>query len=269
MDLILVSRFRTYSTEKHKHICWMQRHHGRDDVSNHQPYDCLLNRLFRRRLKKTSKLCVTGLWGEFTDDQWIPRTKGQWRGKCFHLMKSSCEFGLESTPYLYRTIHDMYHLETRRSVWSDEFRVFPVVHCSSTETKDDKRIIQCGPLGDDYGISTKGFTLNIVSKWNQTNDIKDVWHMYKELWSFCTDRMVVKRTQFFELYTLHNLEKYKCVVAFYHFCNGITYFVISIMYESRPMRRNRNMARISININLINHFWLAIDWYWRLYNVIR
>ena len=37
------------------------RHNGRDSVSNHQPHDCLLNRLFRRRSKKTSKLCVTGL----------------------------------------------------------------------------------------------------------------------------------------------------------------------------------------------------------------
>ena len=37
------------------------RHNGRNSVSNHQPYDCLLNRLFRRRSKKTSKLCVTGL----------------------------------------------------------------------------------------------------------------------------------------------------------------------------------------------------------------
>ena len=36
------------------------RHNGRDSVSNHQPHDCLLNRLFRRRSKKTSKLCVTG-----------------------------------------------------------------------------------------------------------------------------------------------------------------------------------------------------------------
>ena len=26
---------------------------------------------------------------EFTGDRWIPRTKGQWRGKCFHLMTSS------------------------------------------------------------------------------------------------------------------------------------------------------------------------------------
>ena len=37
------------------------RHNGRDSVSNHQPHDCLLNRLFRRRLKKTSKLRVTDL----------------------------------------------------------------------------------------------------------------------------------------------------------------------------------------------------------------
>ena len=37
------------------------RHNGRDGVSNHQPYDCLFNRLHRRRSKKTSKFRVTGL----------------------------------------------------------------------------------------------------------------------------------------------------------------------------------------------------------------
>ena len=37
------------------------RHNGHDCVSNHQPHGCLLNRLFRRRSKKTSKLRVTGL----------------------------------------------------------------------------------------------------------------------------------------------------------------------------------------------------------------
>ena len=36
-------------------------HNGHDSVSNHLPHDCLLNHLFRRRLKKTSKLRVTGL----------------------------------------------------------------------------------------------------------------------------------------------------------------------------------------------------------------
>ena len=37
------------------------RHNGHDGVSNHQHHDCLLNRLFARRSKKTSKLRVTGL----------------------------------------------------------------------------------------------------------------------------------------------------------------------------------------------------------------
>ena len=30
------------------------------------------------------------LCGEFTGDRWIPRTNGQLRGKCFHLITSSC-----------------------------------------------------------------------------------------------------------------------------------------------------------------------------------
>ena len=37
------------------------RHNGRDGVSNHLPHDCLRNRLFRSRSKKTSELLVTGL----------------------------------------------------------------------------------------------------------------------------------------------------------------------------------------------------------------
>ena len=37
------------------------RHNERYGVSNHQQVDCLLNRLFKRRSKKTSKLRVTGL----------------------------------------------------------------------------------------------------------------------------------------------------------------------------------------------------------------
>ena len=36
------------------------RHNGCNGVSNHQPHICLLNRLFRRRSKKISKLRVTG-----------------------------------------------------------------------------------------------------------------------------------------------------------------------------------------------------------------
>ena len=61
-----------YPSEAHlkpKSLRW--RHNGRDGVSNHQPYDCLLNRLFGHRSKKTSKLRATGLCAG------IPRTNGQ------------------------------------------------------------------------------------------------------------------------------------------------------------------------------------------------
>ena len=48
---------RTYS------IALQWRHNERNGVSNHRRLDCLLNRLFRRRSKKTSKLRATGLCG--------------------------------------------------------------------------------------------------------------------------------------------------------------------------------------------------------------
>ena len=50
-------------------------HHG---VSNHRWPICLFNRSFRLTTKKAPKLCTTGsLWGEITDDRWIPIAKGQ------------------------------------------------------------------------------------------------------------------------------------------------------------------------------------------------
>ena len=48
-------------TNAHQSCQWRWRHNECDGVSNNQPDDCLLNRLFRRRTKKTSKLRVTGL----------------------------------------------------------------------------------------------------------------------------------------------------------------------------------------------------------------
>ena len=48
--------------------CWVvfvfitvTKKNEREGVSNHQPQDCLLNRLFRHRSNKASKLCVTSL----------------------------------------------------------------------------------------------------------------------------------------------------------------------------------------------------------------
>ena len=43
------------------HVSLLRRHNGPDSISNHQPHDCLHNRLFRCKSKKTSKLRITGL----------------------------------------------------------------------------------------------------------------------------------------------------------------------------------------------------------------
>ena len=50
-----------YLQDRRPWIPLQWRQNQRDGVSSHQPHDCLLNRLFRHRWKKTSKLCVTGL----------------------------------------------------------------------------------------------------------------------------------------------------------------------------------------------------------------
>ena len=54
------------------------RRNGRDGASNHQPHNCLLHPVFRRRSKKSSKLRVTGLCAGFLNgDRWILRTNNQ------------------------------------------------------------------------------------------------------------------------------------------------------------------------------------------------
>ena len=57
------------------------RHNDRDGVSNHQPHDCLLKRLFRRRSKKISKLRVVDpcVAGEFPHKGPATRKTSSWR----------------------------------------------------------------------------------------------------------------------------------------------------------------------------------------------
>ena len=63
-------------------------HNEHDGVSKHLLLDCILNRLFRRRSKKTSKLCVTGLC-EGNSPVNSPH-KGPVTRKMFPLVMSSC-----------------------------------------------------------------------------------------------------------------------------------------------------------------------------------
>ena len=58
-SIYIASRSRNKLCIRNAALQW--RHNGCNGVSNHQPHDCLLKRLFRRRSKKTSKLRVTRL----------------------------------------------------------------------------------------------------------------------------------------------------------------------------------------------------------------
>ena len=70
--LLITLDTKSRSTSQTNHRCleikevpWnyslLWRHSGHSSVSNHQPHGCLLNRLFNRRSKKTTKLRGTGL----------------------------------------------------------------------------------------------------------------------------------------------------------------------------------------------------------------
>ena len=65
------------------------RHKRRDGVWNHPPHHRLLNRLFRRlRWKNQNSASPAFVLGIHRSPVNSPH-KGQWRGKCFHLMTSS------------------------------------------------------------------------------------------------------------------------------------------------------------------------------------
>ena len=83
------------------------RHNERHGFSNHRSLDCVLNRLFRRRSKKTSN-SVSPLVGGI--HRWAVNStpKGRVTRKCFHLMTSSC-FCFFLGLMIYLWIHGLTH----------------------------------------------------------------------------------------------------------------------------------------------------------------
>ena len=87
-SLLLSHWYISFTPNSHHipHILLQWCHNEHDGISSHHPHNFLLKPLFRQGNIKAPRhwpMC-----GEFTGDRWIPRTKGQWRGKCFHLMMS-------------------------------------------------------------------------------------------------------------------------------------------------------------------------------------
>ena len=99
-----------FSLQNHKTYIhaysFLWRHNGHGVVWNHQPYDCLLNRLIRAQIKENIKaprhwpLC-----GEFTRNRWIPAQMASdadnvsfwWRHHA-HVLRNWWHFARHQTP---------------------------------------------------------------------------------------------------------------------------------------------------------------------------
>ena len=98
LKILVITRFKIACLTSHPalpgsnelitQVTILQWHHNeRDGISNHQPHDCLLNRLFKAQIKENIKAPRHWpLWGKFTGD------KGPVTRKCFHLMTSSWKY---------------------------------------------------------------------------------------------------------------------------------------------------------------------------------
>ena len=85
----------------HFEIKLQWRDSERDGAWNPQSLDCL-DAQIKENIKAPHHW---PLLGEFTSDQWIPRTKDQWHGKCFHLMTSSWTAQQQPMPNIAYTLN--------------------------------------------------------------------------------------------------------------------------------------------------------------------
>ena len=141
-NVIQYESFLSSCGKSHNHNLLQWRHNDHDGVSNHEPYDCLLNRLFRRRSKKTSKLRVTGLCarnspvtGEFPAQRasYAENVSIWWRHHVWkdHVRQDIKEF--EFGPLI--SNFDAYHFKTVHFCWAD------VVRCMELSWNPDIRRI--------------------------------------------------------------------------------------------------------------------------------
>ena len=151
--LILYYQYLIISGRKLNRLSYLPlrwRHNGRDGISNHQPHDCLLNRLFGAdQSKHQSSASLAFVWG-IHRGRWIPHTNGQLRRKCFHLMTSSChEADDEQLRRMYYIIYvvltDIYYVGVADSL-NGTYQL-----CTDKPRKKYRDLTNCGlvtPYGD-------------------------------------------------------------------------------------------------------------------------
>ena len=88
VDAVIKIAFLLLSAESSELILSMQLHYS-DVIMGVMVFQSPASRLYAQFKENIKASRHWPLWGESTRHRWIPLTKGQRRGKCFHLMTSS------------------------------------------------------------------------------------------------------------------------------------------------------------------------------------
>ena len=151
------------------------RHNGCDSISNHQPHDCLLNRLFRRRSKKTPKLRVTGLCvGNSPGTGELPAQRASNAEKCSHLMTSSC-------------LQHSFHVPWLDFTWSHKYCTYRIVDVYSLSPGDHYNDVIMGVM------ASQTTSLKIVYTTVYWRNIKALRHW--PLWGEFTGEQGIPHTK--------------------------------------------------------------------------
>ena len=166
------------------------RHNDHAGVSNHQPHGCLLNRLFRRNSKKTSKLRVTGLCagnspgtGEFPAQMasYAENVSIWWRhhGLSIHSEKSAVRL-VSQTIYWH---DDTNNLATEITLFR-ECKTPTVCHCCGINIVSGNAlvIVIAKPLEERYWPNVSEYVLTYRILWvNLSRLLPRWWEIYRRL----------------------------------------------------------------------------------------
>ena len=152
------------------------RHHDHDSVSNHQPHGCLLNRLFRRKSKKTSKLRVTGLCAGNSPGPVNSPHKGPVTRKMY-------PFDDVIMPIWQRPQCIIQNRNVHISVLNGALWYMGQVHCGICEIGLLHHTVLCGAI--TYPCHTS-VGLSLVSK---REAIQSIWHLVNTLAAYQIDTM--------------------------------------------------------------------------------
>ena len=132
-----------------------------------------VQQLVQLTYQKTPRLHITGpVWGESTSHHWIPLTKGQWYGKCSHVMMSSVRKTAFPPPSNFPTQVHSVSVNKSKHIWHQISSINEIRF--TDRNPDDPQIMT--------GIMTK-ITCNEKTCWQNDHRVWQIAHVPLFTWA--------------------------------------------------------------------------------------